>query len=128
MAITKKQLAFDLYADKKSPIYKYFNNLSTAYYHIEKSLNENGFPCHRQGSVYVSEKPLSDDKVTIVLSKVCSQLPWLSDCVRQLDVTNIGKTHSLLDAIKEFCERYEDDKLQMEQDHSQSIDDSDWER
>ena len=114
MSKLRKQLTFDLFADKQSPIYKYFNKLSTAYYHIERSLNENGFSCHRQGSVYVSEKALSYDEVGYALSKVCEELPWLYECTRKFDVTNIGKTYDLLNDIADFCELYDDKRKEME--------------
>ena len=118
MAITKKQIVFDLKTDKNSPIYNYYNSLSSAYYYIEKYLNKNNFPCHRQGSVYTSDKPLTNAQVSVSLKKVCDAIPWLYECTNAIDVSSITRKESLLDDVKAYCEMNNDKKEAMQQKHT----------
>lgn len=117
MAITKKQIVFDLKTDKNSPIFKYYNSLSSAYYYIEKYLNENNFPCHRQGSVYTSDKPLTNAQVSVSLKKVCDAIPWLYECINAIDVSSVTRKESLLDDVKAYCDMNSEKKVAMQQEH-----------
>ena len=89
----RKALNFDLdtkkYAGKHSP---------TAYAEIKRFLQKNDFE-HRQGSGYISKNSLSDGKIFAIIQNMSMELKWLRNCVEQIDVTNIGKQHSLLDTI-----------------------------
>ena len=62
------------------------------------SLKKNGFE-HRQGSGYVSKNSLDDLRITAIITNMTLTLKWLRFCVKEIDVTNIGKQHSLLDTI-----------------------------
>lgn len=92
----KKALNFDLdtkkyekLTNKKSP---------TAYGEIKKFLKKYNF-MHRQGSGYISKNSLRDDKVFAIMQIMSYQLYWLRYAVKEIDVTNIGKQHSLKEAI-----------------------------
>ena len=83
---TKK---YEEYTGKKAP---------TAYAEEKKFLKKNGFG-HRQGSGYVSKNSLDDLRITAIITNMTLTLKWLRFCVKEIDVTNIGKQHSLLDTI-----------------------------
>lgn len=92
----RKALNFDLdtkkyekYTGKHSP---------TAYAKIKRFLQKNDFE-HRQGSGYISKKSLNDGKIFAIIQNMSIELKWLGNCIEQIDVTNIGKQHSLLDTI-----------------------------
>lgn len=70
----------------------------TAYAQIKRFLKKNGFE-HRQGSGYVSKDSLDDQKITAIIMNMTFNLSWLKYCIKQIDVTNIGKQHSLVDTI-----------------------------
>ncbi len=70
----------------------------TAYAEVKKFLKKNGFE-HRQGSGYVSKNSLDDLRITAIITNMTLTLKWLRFCVKEIDVTNIGKQHSLLDTI-----------------------------
>lgn len=92
----RKALNFDL--DTK----KYEENTGkhspTAYAEIKRFLEKNNFE-HRQGSGYISKDSLNDGKVFAIIQGMSIELKWLRNCVKQIDVTNIGKQHSLLETI-----------------------------
>lgn len=69
-----------------------------AYGEIKRFLKKNGFE-HRQGSGYVSKASLNDVKIYAIIQNMSLELKWLKKCVKQIDVTNIGRQHSLIDTI-----------------------------
>ena len=109
MASSKREISFDL--DTKA-LSKYYDNISLAYSDLRNEFERVGF-IHRQGSVYNSKKCLSDIEVTKALKDVCNKLPWISECAKSVDLTNIGKRHSLLDDINVMCnnEKYFADSI-----------------
>lgn len=92
----KKALNFDLDTKK----YEEFTGKSapTAYREIRNFLKRNEFE-HRQGSGYISKDSLNDGKIFAIIQNMSMELKWLKYSVKQIDVTNIGKQHSLIDAI-----------------------------
>lgn len=84
---TKK---YEQYTGKPSP---------TAYAEVKDFLKKNGFE-HRQGSGYISKESLDEKRVVAIILNMTYKLKWLKHCIRQMDVTNIGKQHSLLDTIQ----------------------------
>lgn len=74
---------------KKAPV---------AYYEIKKFLKKNNFE-HRQGSGYVSKNSLNDLQISTIIQDMAIELEWLRKCIKQIDVTNIGKQHSLTNII-----------------------------
>lgn len=92
----KKAINFDIdtkkyeeYSKKKAP---------TAYLEIKRFLQKNGFE-HRQGSGYISKSDLKDSDITTLIVNMSLTFEWLKYCIKEIDVTNIGKQHSLLDTI-----------------------------
>lgn len=108
MPVYKKQFAFDLYADKESPIYEHFESLPGAYNAIETYMEKHNFN-HRQGSVYVSNECMTDKDIRRFLLDMCEKLPWLAQCSKSFDVTNIGKQQDMLQAIVEGCKIISED-------------------
>ena len=92
----RKALNFDLDTKK----YEKFTGkpAPTAYAEIKNFLRKNDFE-HRQGSGYISKDSLNDGKIFAIIQNMSIELEWLKTCVKQIDVTNIGKQHSLIDAI-----------------------------
>lgn len=112
MALTRKEISFDLDTKK---LEKYFNNISNAYYNLRIELKKVGFE-HRQGSVYNSILPMNHLQLVMALKDVCKKLPWLSDCAKSIDSTNIGKIHSLMDDVNQMCSEvngYENKKAEQ---------------
>ncbi len=66
---------------------------------LKKSFKKIGFS-HRQGSGYVSRKPLSDVQVTGVLKKIAKQNPWLSTCINRMDITEVGNMFDVSDFVR----------------------------
>ena len=97
MGAARKEISFDLDTKKLAD---YYDNVSTAYYDLQRELKNVGF-LHRQGSVYNSIEPMNIFKVYKSIDKVCKKLPWL------------GKIHDLLGIIKKYCNYYENDRINM---------------
>lgn len=92
----RKAINFDIDTKKYE---KYTNKkASNAYEEIRRFLKKVGFK-HRQGSGYISKASLADEDITAIIIKMSLTLGWLRYCIRQIDVTNIGKQHSLIDII-----------------------------
>lgn len=92
----RKALNFDLDTKK----YEEYTNkpAPTAYADIRRFLERNDFE-HRQGSGYISKDSLNDGKIFAIIQNMSMELKWLRYSVEQIDVTNIGKQHSLIDAV-----------------------------
>ena len=92
----RKAINFDVntkrykkYTNKKAPM---------AYIEIREFFNKNGFE-HRQGSGYISSRNLNNMDIATLIKNMTLELNWLKYCVKQIDVTNIGKQYSLIDII-----------------------------
>lgn len=92
----KKALNFDLDTNQYERVTGKL--ASTAYYEIRHFLETHDFE-HRQGSGYVSKTSLKDTDVNILINEMSLTIGWQKDCVRQFDVTNVGKHYSVLDTI-----------------------------
>ena len=93
----RKAINFDL--DTKKLEAQFGNNYQNQYKKLEKDLKKFDFE-HRQGSGYVSKKELTDQQVERTIKTLAKQNPWLADCSKQFDITNVGQQYSVLDAIK----------------------------
>lgn len=93
--ITKKALNFDLDTKMLKQVYSEVS-YTNAYYEIRNFLSKNGFE-HRQGSGYVSRKPLTNTKILSITKEMNEEFSWLAYCLKEFDVTSVGKSHSLLD-------------------------------
>ena len=70
-----------------------------AYQDIRNYMGSNGF-IHRQGSGYNSVNQLSDLDVGDLVEGIREKLPWVKSCLSEIDITDIGLTHSLMAAIQ----------------------------
>lgn len=88
-----KAINFDLDTKKLKEYYPKRNWLK-AYSDIKAFMKSNNFT-HRQWSGYRSIEPLSDTQILVLIKKLKQTFPWISQCVRHFDVTNIGKTFDM---------------------------------
>lgn len=91
--LERKQIAFDLSISKLKEFYPY-EPYNRAYDDIKSFMKKYDF-MWRQGSIYVSKKPIKTSTVSKIIKKLSKEQPWLNRCVNAFDVTSIGKTHSL---------------------------------
>ncbi len=106
----RKALNFDLDTKKYEEVTG--KSAPTAYGEIRRFLRKNEFE-HRQGSGYVSKDSLNDGKIFAIIQNMSMELDWLRSCVKQIDVTNIGKQHSLIDAVSKAPINNEIDELEI---------------
>lgn len=64
---------------------------------------------HRQGSGYVSKDKLDSMQVERVIKAIFTELPWVAECVKKLDVTDIGRQHDLTVIARAFGHANDDD-------------------
>ena len=89
---SQKQISFDL---RQESLKRYYSkNPTQAYYDICRFMESHGFE-HRQSSVYVSLDKLTTLDVVSLTEQLAMALPWLSRCINEIDVANIGVQHSL---------------------------------
>lgn len=93
-----KAINFDL--DTKKLKEQFGKNYHNKYHKIEKDLEKLDFE-HRQGSGYVSKKELTDQQVEKTIKTLTKQNPWLADCSKTVDITNVGQKYSVLDVIQQ---------------------------
>ncbi|MBO5576603.1 MAG: hypothetical protein J5956_09975 [Ruminococcus sp.] len=119
-----KTINFDL--DTKSLQEQYPNsNWHKAYEDIKDFLKSKDFS-HRQGSGYISNKELSENKVSKILREMSQELNWLNGCVKEIDVADLASKrfsykslfkNKRTDSRKSFKERSNtDDKSYNEDD------------
>ncbi len=97
---TKK---YEEYVKRPSPV---------AYRKIRNFLYKNGFE-HRQGSGYVSKNTLDDRNIIAIITKLSMDFNWLKYCVKEIDVTNVGKQHSLVTTINQVSNDNETEYLEI---------------
>lgn len=56
---------------------------------------------HRQGSVYCSKNRMKLLEVTKILDELINNCPWLKNCLRIMDITEIGDVHEVTEIITE---------------------------
>ena len=49
-------------------------------------------------------------QISNAINNICRALPWLSECAKSIDITNIGDIHSLLIDVSSSCEKFSDYK------------------
>jgi virulence-associated protein VapD len=91
MAKGRKQITFDL-DTKALKIYYPSESWNNSYEVIKRHMVNNGFSW-LQGSVYVSNQPMTTTEVTHILDELVIKNPWLNLCMRDCRETNIGKEH-----------------------------------
>ena len=77
---------------KGIPTYKLitFERYTQMYQNIRSHMEKFGF-YHRQGSVYVSKKPLMHSDIIMLVYSLNKTYPYISKCIRDMTVTNISK-------------------------------------
>lgn len=68
---------------------------------LGNTLRKHGFE-HRQGSGYISKEKLDSVTVARIIEQTTKENLWLKDCVKKIDVTDIGRQHDLTELVKEF--------------------------
>lgn len=96
--LCRKAINFDL---KVSELKAHFGekNYQRGYYEIGKFMYKNGFE-HRQGSGYVSSDAISEVTIHRLALKLRQSLPWIRNCVKVIDVTDIGNQYDITELIK----------------------------
>ncbi len=104
----QKQITFDL---SELELQKHYprcgKRLDSRFYKkawsdICKFMRRNGF-LHRQYSVYISEKALTETDINTLIRGMTESLPWFHKCIIVIDVTNIGKQFELLSMVDEYA-------------------------
>jgi virulence-associated protein VapD len=104
--LSRKQITFDLHQkslEKYYPQPEFGVNpffYKKAYSDISDFMEANGFE-HRQYSVYTSKEPMSVYGVNKLTEKLASEMPWLNNCVNEIDVTDIKEQHSLKQILED---------------------------
>ncbi|MCL2019629.1 MAG: hypothetical protein FWG70_07705 [Oscillospiraceae bacterium] len=97
--LTRKCLEFDLSKAKLAECGFKVNSKSIKeklepYTQIRRIMEAQGFE-HRQGSVYYSREKMKQGQVYDTLGVLAESLPWLSQCIKEFDTTNVSDTHSV---------------------------------
>jgi virulence-associated protein VapD len=91
-----KAINFDL---DTNGLKKYYVRYQQAYIDLRRFFKEHGFS-HRQGSGYISNKKLSTADIIDLIGEMKSQFDWTGDCVKKIDVTNIGTQYDLIELLR----------------------------
>jgi len=92
MGASRKQISFDLDTKKLKKYYP-SSNWRKAYEDIKEFMYENNFSWI-QGSVYTSNNPMYENSVRQVIKLLLETLSYLNLSIRDIVVTNIGKSHN----------------------------------
>lgn len=87
----RKQIVFDLDTNALK-IYYPSESWNNAYDVIKRHMTKHGFKW-LQGSVYISDKPLSTTRVNVVLDDLIQENPWLNLCMCDCREANIDREH-----------------------------------
>lgn len=106
----RKAINFDLdtNAMKERTIYP------VGYELLRLSFEERGF-YHRQGSGYISIEKMTHSDVNFIIKSITEENLWLADCVKRIDVTDIGKQHDLTAVVKAIGAQYAEQAAQEAQ-------------
>ena len=94
----RKAINFDLDTEQMRAMFLYPNGYGL----LKKSFEKHDFT-HRQGSGYISNAKLDSDQVNDIMAAVVKEQPWLTECVKKIDVTDIGKQHDLTAVVKSLA-------------------------
>lgn len=70
------------------------------YNDIRTFMEKNGFS-HIQGSAYLSNKPMSNTRVYMLIQQLLKNKPYISKCVRTMTQTDVGKSYDM-DAMFQY--------------------------
>lgn len=124
MSKYRKVITFDLSTNALEGIYTPYtgNDKTNAYYEVRTYMNNNGFK-HEQGSVYVSELPMSKYGVLTFLEEMYKVLPWLPGCIKDINVDNRSKSHNYTASARAVWEETRDEVLSLILDNEIDVDD-----
>ena len=97
---SRKQITFDLHQESLKRYYPHPEPVRNeqyykrAYHDIQQFMHMNGFE-RRQHSVYVSINKVTTLDIVGLMEQLAEALPWLSQCVREVDMSTVGARHSL---------------------------------
>lgn len=97
---SRKQITFDLHQESLRRYYPHPEPVRNeqyykrAYRDIQQFMHMNGFE-RRQHSVYVSVNKVTTLDIVELMERLAEALPWLSQCVREVDMSTVGAQHSL---------------------------------
>ena len=94
----RKAINFDL----DTNIMKDHRLYPNGYELLRVAFKNQGFE-HRQGSGYLSTGKLTSDQVYEIVEEIVKEQPWLADCVKKIDVTDIGRQHDLTAVVKSLA-------------------------
>lgn len=99
---SRKAIHFDLITAELKKVYKSNNPFVylQAYKQINHFFKQHGFE-HRQWSGYLSKEPMLNISISKLIIKLNDDIPWLKNCVRKFDVTNVGETFDLTNIFKD---------------------------
>lgn len=89
----RRAINFDLSVKKLMAFYSE-TNPKGAYKDIYNFFIRNGFE-HRQGSGYCSKLELTNREILNIIDNMFDKMPWLDECSKKVDVTNIGKIYDI---------------------------------
>ena len=98
MSLSRKAINFDLSTNE---LKKHFKDTREPYIKIKTFMLENGFE-HRQYLGYASKEPMKDEQASSLARKLNKEFSWLSSCIQEFDVTDIGEQYSLNHIFKDF--------------------------
>lgn len=91
----RRAINFDLSIEKLMAFYSK-TNPKGAYKDIYNYFIQNGFE-HRQGSGYCSRAKLTNGETLDIVNRMFKEMPWLDECSKKIDVTNIGEIYDIKD-------------------------------
>ena len=80
---------------------------------LKNTFKKNGFT-YRQGSGYVSEKKLTESKMFTIIEEIVNEQPWLTRCVKAIDISDIGKKHDVTAFVKALGEKYAEKMIEIQ--------------
>lgn len=92
---SKKAFNFDLDTKKLKSV---FGNTRDGYKILKREFLSNGF-AHRQWSGYVSQDKMTDNAAAQFVASLTNKEPWLAQCVKRFDITDIGKVYDMTAVI-----------------------------
>lgn len=90
----RKAIYFDLDTNEM----KHLGVYPDGYRQLGKELEQYNFE-HRQGSGYVSKEKITSEDISGIVEEITNRLEWFSNCVKEVDVMDIGKQYSLLGTV-----------------------------
>lgn len=74
-------------------------NYRQAYDDLRRFFKQHNFS-HRQGSGYISDNKLATVDIYDLMDDLVQHFSWIENCVKKIDVTNVGQQHDLKELLK----------------------------